>query len=349
MTKMTLGLILVAAIAWLLVWLYGWLQMRGPIGKKVRVIERQEPVAVAQEQAESVVEDSDDLDPRLMVSPYYNRHRLDPLIDSLIALELERPILGKELLRAVPVHSRRIGSKTVMLEAYHPLEDQWEFPQPQNTYVRAQVGLQLGNRQGELKSVEFSEFAVLIEQYADSVGARIDIPDMQSELARAKELEELAQQVDVQVDLYVVAQGASWSVEFLEEHAKRLGFEGSGVGGQMTWRYRADSDAPVVHMLSLNYDSKAAYGDGLSQRTVDRVRLLLDVPHVPQELQAFEHMLRLAQQLAQELGGVVVDYAGNPMTQELENSIEAQLERVYGTLQDGDFPAGSALAQRLFS
>ena len=49
------------------------------------------------------------------------------------------------------------------------------------------------------------------------------------------------------------------------------------------------------------------------------------------------------------MGGVITDDAGQPLRPEMIDTIGADLERLYDTLDEHDLAAGSAQARRLFS
>ena len=53
--------------------------------------------------------------------------------------------------------------------------------------------------------------------------------------------------------------------------------------------------------------------------------------------------------LAEGMGGVITDDAGQPLRPEMIDTIGADLERLYDTLDEHDLAAGSAQARRLFS
>jgi hypothetical protein len=62
-----------------------------------------------------------------------------------------------------------------------------------------QAGVQLANRTGPLNEIEYSEFVMKAQAFADALGGTPDFPDMLQEVARARELDQFASQHDAQL------------------------------------------------------------------------------------------------------------------------------------------------------
>jgi FtsZ-interacting cell division protein ZipA len=73
------------------------------------------------------------------------------------------------------------------------------------------------------------------------------------------------------------------------------------------------------------------------------------VSQVDRAEQPFVRLREVAQSMAQAMEGVVTDDNGQVLARETMDSIGAELEGLYDTLQARDLAAGSALARRLFS
>jgi FtsZ-interacting cell division protein ZipA len=79
------------------------------------------------------------------------------------------------------------------------------------------------------------------------------------------------------------------------------------------------------------------------------VTLLLDVPRVADGQAALELMLALGVQLAQELGGTLVDDNRVPLNDNAVRAIQQQLQSIHARMEARGLPAGSERALRLFS
>ncbi len=273
------------------------------------------------------------------------RPGLDALIDVITPLLLEGQVSGDALLAALP-GTRRVGSKPFAVEAQSEATGEWETPRPGQRYRALQAGVQLANRAGPLNDIEFSEFVVKAQAFADAVGAAPDFPDMRAEVARARELDAFASGHDAQLSFTLRARRAAWSPGYLTQNAAQHGFVAGVLPGRMVLPGSQGGKAPV---LSLSFDPQAAMAEDPEQTALREVALALEVAHVPRGEQPFARMRQAAVALAQAMDGVITDDAGQPLTVEAMDRIGADLESLYDALDSRDLSAGSAQARRLFS
>jgi hypothetical protein len=271
---------------------------------------------------------------------------LDALIDVIALVELEGlPVSGEAALAALPP-TRRVGSKPFAVEGLDEATGQWVPPQAGGRYTAFQSGVQLANRSGALNEIEFSEFVVKTQAFADAVGGSPDFPDMRDEVARARELDQFASAHDAQLSLTLRTRSTAWSPGFLHQHASRLGFVPGVIPGRMVLPVVAPSTQPV---LSLSFDTHAALAEDPAQAALHALTLSVDVPHVPRSERPFDRMRQVADALAQAMDGVLTDDHGQAIRPEALDAIAADLESLYDTLDARDLSAGSAQARRLFS
>jgi hypothetical protein len=278
-----------------------------------------------------------------MVSPADKRAGLDALIDVITPLQLEAAVLGEALLAAMP-GTRRVGSKPFAVEGQTPTGE-WETPRPGQRYRTLQAGVQLANRSGALNDIEFSEFVVKVQAFADAVGASPDFPDMRAEVARARELDAFASAHDAQLGFTLRARSAAWSPGYVAQHAYRLGFVAGSLPGRMVLP-GSQGQAPI---LSLTFDPQAAMADDPEQSALRDMALALEVTHVPRSEQPFVRMREIAAFLAEAMDGVVTDDAGHLLSRDTMDHIGADLESLYDALDSRDLAAGSPQARRVFS
>lgn len=273
------------------------------------------------------------------------RPGLDALIDVIAPLLLEGPVSGDAVLAALP-GTRRVGSKPFAVEGQHEVTGDWEAPRPGQRYASLQAGVQLANRSGALNDIEFSEFVVKVQAFADAVGAAPDFPDMRAEVARARELDHFASGHDAQLGFTLRARRAAWSPGYVAQHAARLGFVAGVLPGRMVLPGSEPGQAPI---LSLSFDPQAAMAEDPEQSALREVALSLEVTHVPRSEQPFVRLRQAAAALAEAMDGVVTDDAGQLLGAETMDAIGADLEGLYDALDAHDLAAGSAQARRLFS
>jgi len=281
----------------------------------------------------------------LMTQPPEKRPGLDALIDVIAPLLLEHEVSGDALLAALP-GTRRVGSKPFAVEGQSETTGEWESPRLGQRYRALQAGVQLANRSGPLNDIEFSEFVVKAQAFADAVGASPDFPDMRAEVARARELDAFASGHDAQLGFTLRARRAAWSPGYVAQHASHLGFVAGALPGRMVLSGSHSGQAPI---LSLAFDPQAAMAEDPEQTALREIALSLEVTHVPRSEQPFVRMRQAAMALAEAMDGVVTDDAGQPLSVEALDQIGADLESLYDALDSRDLSAGSAQARRLFS
>ena len=270
---------------------------------------------------------------------------LDPLIDVIAPIALENAVSGEAALNAVPP-TRRVGSKPFAIEGLNAVHRQWEAPMQSQRYDAFQAGVQLANRSGALNDIEYSEFVIKTQAFADAMNGSPEFPEMRDEVARARELDGFAGDHDAQLSFTLRARHTAWSPGFIAQNAARLGFVAGVIPGRMVLPASTPGMPPI---LGLGFDAQAALADDPTLAAVREVTLSLDVPQVERAERPFVRMRETAAALALAMDGVVTDDNGQPLATDAMDVIGSELENLYDTLQEHDIAAGSVLARRLFS
>ena len=270
---------------------------------------------------------------------------LDALIDVLAPIALEAAVSGDAALAAMPP-TRRAGSKPFAVEGFNEATQQWETPQAGARYGAFQAGVQLANRTGALNEIEYSEFVMKTQAFADAVNGAPDFPEMLDEVARARELDQFASGHDAQLGFTLRARNAAWSPGYVQQNASRLGFVAGAIPGRMVLPSATPGSPPL---LGLSFDTQAALADDPAQTALRDITLSLDVPQVHRAEQPFVRMRDTAIALAASMEGIITDDNGEVIRVEGMDAIGAELEKLYDTLDARDLAAGSPLARRLFS
>lgn len=273
------------------------------------------------------------------------RPGLDPLIDVIAPLQPEQTVSGDAALAALPP-TRRAGSKPFAIEGLNEATQQWETPQPGQRYQAFQAGVQLANRMGALNEIEFSEFVVKAQAFADAINAAPDFPDMLQEVARARELDLFASEHDAQLAFMLRARQAAWSPGYVQQNASRMGFAPGAMPGRLVLPASLPGLPP---MLTLGYDTAAALADDPELSAIREVTLSLDVAQVHRSEQPFARLREVASALCEAMDGVLCDQHGQPLPSMAIDPIAADLELLYDKLDSRELSAGSVLARRLFS
>ncbi|MBA3592405.1 MAG: cell division protein FtsZ [Pseudomonadota bacterium] len=275
------------------------------------------------------------------------RPGLDALIDVIAPIVIDSVVSGEAALADMP-GTRRAGSKPFAIEGLSLATGAWETPTAGQRYSAFQAGVQLANRTGALNQIEFSEFVMKAQAFADAIDGLPEFPDMMEEVARARELDSFASTHDAQLGFTLRARHTAWSPGYVHQSAAKLGFVAGSIPGRMVLpASQSGPHAPPV--LGLSFDTQAAMAEEPEQTALRELTLSLDVPQVLRAEQPFVRLCEAAIALASSMDGVIIDDQGQPIRPEAMEAIHADLEQLYNTLEERDMPAGSALGRRLFS
>ena len=270
---------------------------------------------------------------------------LDPLIDAIAPLQADQQVSGDAALAALPT-TRRAGSKPFSIEGFNEAEQQWQRPVAGQRYRQFQAGVQLANRTGALNEIEFSEFVMKTQAFADAINAAPDFPDMLHEVARARELDQFASEHDAQLAFVLRARRAAWSPGYLQQNAVRMGF----VAGALPGRMVLPSSTPgLPPLLNLVFDGPVTTGEDADQSAIRDLLISLDVAQVHRSEKPFARLREIAVVLCTHMDGVLCDQHGTPLPAMAMEPIATDLELLYDKLDSRDLAAGSPLARRLFS
>ena len=270
---------------------------------------------------------------------------LDALIDVIAPVAVDTVVSGEAALAAMP-GTRRAGSKPFAIEGLNLATGSWETPLLGQRYSAFQAGVQLANRTGALNQIEFSEFVVKAQAFADAIDGQPEFPDMLDEVSRARELDQFAGAHDAQLGFTLRAKHTAWSPGYVQQNAARQGFVAGSIPGRMVLPASHPGQAPI---LGLAFDAMAALAEDPEQTALRELTLSLDVPQVARTEQPFVRMCEAAIALAASMDGVIIDDQGQLIRPEAMEVIHADLEQLYNTLDERDMPAGSVLGRRLFS
>jgi hypothetical protein len=296
------------------------------------------------ERSDPVFDTESDTDAVPLPTPE-RRPGLDALIDVIAPIVLEAPVSGDAALAALPT-TRRAGSKPFAIEGLNVVSGDWEQPHAGQRYGAFQAGVQLANRTGPLNEIEYSEFVMKAQAFADAVNGSPEFPEMLHEVGRARELDQFAGDHDAQLGFTLRARNAAWSPGYVQQNAARLGFVSGVIPGRLVLPAQAAGMPPV---LGLTFDTQAALAEDPAQSAIREVTLSLDVPQVDRSERPFVRMRESAIALAASMDGLITDDNGQVIRPEALDGIGADLEQLYDTLEGRDLAAGSVLARRLFS
>ncbi len=208
---------------------------------------------------------------------------------------------------------------------------QWEALRHGVSYRRLRAGILLSNRQGPLNAMEFSEFSARLQALGSQLGVPVELPEMNATLQRARALDNLLADCDVQLGLAVDCAKSPTPAD-LAALARRLGLLERGNN-----RYACLSESgEVIYTIAL--------GD-----KAQRLQLMFDVPRVHPAHQPWWKMAEAAHQAALQFQGSITDDGGRELSEQSFRNVAIALEGRQQALAEAGVPAGSALALRVFN
>lgn len=269
---------------------------------------------------------------------FTRRFVLDDIIDQSVLVNLKESVRADKILPFAQ-KLRRIGNKAVHFVgiANEPApESLWQPIVPGKFYQRLKVGIQIANRTGPLNEIEFSDFVAKVTQLANEIGGNVIVPKSDVVLQNAKSLFKFVESHDARLGINVKSI-RPWPIATLVQALEKSKLK--KVNNDLF--VLQDENNSVLFSLTINVEGAS---DAASSLT-----LILDVPCVPAEKQAFISMVRVAKDLARRLRGTIVDDAGRMLSDPMLNDIAHQVDVFYGEMKAASIDAGSSRALRLFN
>jgi len=207
------------------------------------------------------------------------------------------------------------------------------------------AGLQLVTREGPVNETQLIEFRTAVETLAAATGAAVSAPEVKQAVDTARELDRFCGDSDIQVVFHVTAPaGGSLSGCRIRGVA-----QASGLVLEEDGRFVLRNDAGQVLFALCPRDGSRFEAAAIDDAALSGISLSLDVPRAPDLRRSFLSMAEFAGQLADALGGSLVDDNRNALDDRALAAIGAQLDSVRGAFEAKDIATGSAQALRLFS
>lgn len=270
---------------------------------------------------------ADELDPQTRILPPRDAGLLD--VDLTVDLTPATPVNSERLI-ALTSPLRHAGTKPIRVEVDRG-DGRFEPLQSGSMARRLRCMVLLANRQGPINAVELSDFFASLTTLAQQTGARLDTPDMNEVLARARDIDTLAADLDTQVEVTVEAGGAISPAQ-LATIGRKLDLFDRGSGRHVC----LSESGEVLYTMS-------------GTTAPDLIRFMLDVPRVGQAGDPWRALVRCASGCAQLVGGRLVDAQGRGMSLGMIEAVGRQLERRFQQLEAAGLRAGSPVALRVFN
>ena len=268
---------------------------------------------------------------------------LDVRIDFIAVLEAGQTVPGEAVSAAI-VDSQATPAKAVHWEGHNRQTARWEPLAASGEYQRLRVGLQLADRKGAVSQSNLEEFSTMVHAVADAIGGNHTPADAAAALQRARQLDALCADVDVQIGLNLISRGGAFPGTRIRALA-----EAHGLALERDGRFHRRDDSGVELYTLCNMEEAVFSAEGMKEFATKGLTLLFDVARVPEGVSAFDRFVEFAHTLADALSAAVVDDNRQRLDDAALAKIRAQLQALYASMEQQGIPAGSALALRLFS
>lgn len=215
---------------------------------------------------------------------------------------------------------------------------------PANAYELLEFGILLSDRGGALSQEQLEQFCRALYDFAAEEGGAVSCPDKHGALEKARELDMFCVDVDVLIGLNVVARDRR---PFNGMDIDRLARQAGLVLGQDGAYTLAGADGQPLFSIANQEDQPFRPG-GVGGDT-HGLSLIFDLPRVRDGIEAFDRMTALGRQLADNLGGRLVDDNGRLVTQDSLQKDRKRLNDYFARMQARGVPAGGERALRLFA
>lgn len=212
-------------------------------------------------------------------------------------------------------------------------------------YTRVRATLQLVNRSGVVPAEDLLTFKRAFERCAAESEATVESAETEPFVEVARNLDRFFQESDVIVGLSVIAQKSGpFPGTKIRAWAEVSGFQLRPDG-----IFQINDEHGHASITMESHENPGFVPERIRTLTTNGVTLMLDVPKVANGVEAFDKLVSLARQLANAMGGALVDDNKMAVNESGLDQIRGQLKQIYQEMDARGIPAGSGVALRLFS
>lgn len=237
------------------------------------------------------------------------------------------------------------------------LSDAASNPEFSNKKVsKITCSLQLADRTGPVSRGMINRFQLAVETLGMDINAHVEWLNGGDAVADAVALDAFCIDVDKTMGFHLVhGESGAFTGTKLRGLAEAQGLELTSEG---TFKYFDEAagkpsangtNPPVASFVMFNRDHYPFNPDMLRSSVVKAITFQLDIPHVKNSIEAFNHMVQVAKQMETGLHAQLVDDNNKPLTDAQIEKIRHQLKVIQATMLSRGIAPGSDCAQRLFS
>jgi FtsZ-interacting cell division protein ZipA len=268
------------------------------------------------------------------------------VVDYVVSIQLKSPV---SVLNLTEILKRKVDfGKPVRLLGQKEIGSYWEEITLKSSsdidYTVLRACLQLVDRSGPVSEVDLSKFCDMVRNFAESINADADTPDIEEAYSQAVLLDQFCAEVDVMIGINVISKdGGAFTGTKIRSLAEASGFklEGGGV-----FNFREENEDTTFTLQ--NYEPTPFMPDNMRTLTTNGVTFLFDVPRIKNGERVFDQMTRLSEVFATTLGGIMVDDNRVPLNDSGLERIKHKVIEIQAVMKLRDFSAGDDIALRLF-
>lgn len=272
--------------------------------------------------------------------------QVDARVDCIVRLESIEALEASRLWAAQGEQLQGI-TKPVGWFAFDDRDNLWHElgPNSAGAYHWFCAAMQMVDRRGPIGENDLMHFSGGVQRVADQfLALPADLPSRGETLRNAAELDRFCADVDVQIGVNIISNGAPFPGTKIRALAESHGLTIDDDGAF----HARDDEGQTVYTLS-NMEPALFATEGMRDLATSGLTLVIDVPRVGNGVQAFDRMMRQAAQMAEALQGVVVDDNRAPLGGESAAVIRSQIAQFQSRMTEGGLPPGGQVAMRLFS
>jgi hypothetical protein len=211
-------------------------------------------------------------------------------------------------------------------------------------YEELALCLQQVDRGGLIERSSLDRFTNWVESVAEAVSAGFNPPDAGEAHAIAAAFDAFCAEADVLIGVNVVAPDVPVPATKVRALVEAAGFRLQPAG-----HYALEDDDGNLLITLADIDGEPFVAERIRTAAMRGVTLLLDIPRTRKPARVFNQMIQIARQVAQGIGGRVVDDQRQPLSDAGVRVIAGRVEALETRLAAQQMAPGSVLARRVFA
>ena len=267
---------------------------------------------------------------------------LDSRVDYLIRLLPLEPVVAEDLAEMLAT-APELGRRMAVVGCPVGGQDWQPVLRQSVRYEELAFALQQVDRSGLIERASLDRFVDWVDRIAEQVSAGCNPPDPDQAHAVASAFDSFCAEADVLIGVNVVAPDVP-----VPGTKIRALVEAAGFRLQPSGQYALEDDDGFVLLTLADIEGEPFVAERIRTAAMSGVTLLLDIPRTRKPARVFTQMMQIARQIAQGIGGRVVDDQRQNLTDAGVRVISGRISALENRLTAQQMVPRSALARRVF-